>query len=47
MLLELVLLIAGAMPSRYSHLGGFVLPYFGAMTPLITDSYYVNEVLKL
>jgi hypothetical protein len=40
-------LIAGAMPSLYSRLRGFVHPYFGAMTPLIMIRNSVNEVLKL
>jgi hypothetical protein len=47
LLLELVFLIAGAMPSHYSRLQGFVHPHFNAMTTLITDTRYVHEVLKL
>jgi hypothetical protein len=47
LLLEFLSLIARAMPSLYSHLRGFVHPYFGGMTTLITNTYYVNEVLKL
>jgi len=39
--------MAGAMRSLYSRLRGFVRPYFDAITPLITDKCYDNEVLKL
>jgi hypothetical protein len=47
LLLELVLLIAETMPPFDSCLQGFVHPYFDTMTPLITDTCYVNEVLML
>ena len=47
LLLELVLVNAGAMASLHNRLRGLAHPDLNAMTILITDIYYVNEVLKL